>query len=159
MIRKEDCERRAEELLIPICEANGFELVDVEYVKEGSTRYLRAYLDKAGGIKINDCELASRAWEAELDKADFIDDAYTLEVSSPGLLRPFKKDRDYTRNIGNEIEIHLFKADAEKNKEYVGVLDAFDADSVTIELEDGNKKSIARRDISLARPYIDFSDF
>lgn len=133
--------------------------MDVEYVKEGSTRYLRAYLDKAGGIKINDCELASRAWEAELDKADFIDDAYTLEVSSPGLLRPFKKDRDYTRNIGNEIEIHLFKADAEKNKEYVGVLDAFDADTVTIELEDGKKKSIARRDISLARPYIDFSDF
>ena len=159
MIRKEDCERRAEELLVPICEANGFELVDVEYVKEGSTRYLRAYLDKPGGIKIGDCEKASRAWEAELDRADFIDDAYTLEVSSPGLLRPFKKDRDFARNIGNDVEIHLFKADADRNKEYVGMLDAFDADTVTIVLEDETKKSFARRDISLARPYIDFSDF
>lgn len=159
MIRKEDCERRAEELLIPICEANGFELVDVEYVKEGQTRYLRAYLDKAGGIKINDCELASRAWEAELDKADFIDEAYTLEVSSPGMLRPFKKDRDYSRAIGSTIEIRLFKADADKQKEYVGVLDAFDADSVTIVPDGGTKKTIARRDISLARPYIDFTDF
>ncbi len=159
MIRKEDCERRAEELLVPICEANGFELVDVEYVKEGSTRYLRAYLDKPGGIKIGDCETASRAWEAELDRADFIDDAYTLEVSSPGLLRPFKKDRDFARNIGNDVEIHLFKADADRNKEYVGMLDAFDTDSVTIVLEDETKKTFARRDISLARPYIDFSDF
>ena len=78
MIRREECERRAEELLQPICTAQGLELVDVEYVKEGSTRYLRAYLDKAGGIKIGDCEAASRAWEAELDKADFIEEAYTL---------------------------------------------------------------------------------
>ena len=159
MIRKEDCERRAEELLIPICEANGLELVDVEYVKEGSARYLRAYLDKPGGIKINDCEAASRAWEAELDKADFIEDAYTLEVSSPGLLRPFKKDRDYTRNIGNDVEIHLFRADPDKKKEYIGMLDAFDAETVTIVLEDETKKTFARKDISLARPYIDFSDF
>ena len=158
MIRKEDCERRAEELLIPICEANGFELVDVEYVKEGSTRYLRAYLDKAGGLKINDCETASRAWEAELDKADFIDEAYTLEVSSPGLLRPLKKDKDFLRNIGNDVEIHLFKADADKNKEYIGMLDAFDAESVTVDLGDEQKKTFARKDISLVRPYIDFSD-
>ena len=133
MIRKEDCERRAEELLIPICEANGLELVDVEYVKEGSARYLRAYLDKPGGIKINDCEAASRAWEAELDKADFIEDAYTL--------------------------IHLFRADPDKKKEYIGMLDAFDAETVTIVLEDETKKTFARKDISLARPYIDFSDF
>ena len=159
MIRKEECERRAEALLLPICEANGLELVDVEYVKEGSTRYLRAYLDKAGGIKINDCEAASRAWEAELDKADFIEEAYTLEVSSPGLLRPFKKDRDYQRNIGNDVEIHLFKADSDKKKEYIGMLDAFDSETLTIVTDDEVKKTFIRKDISLVRPYIDFSDF
>ena len=159
MIRKEECERRAEALLLPICEANGLELVDVEYVKEGSTRYLRAYLDKAGGIKINDCETASRAWEAELDKEDFIEEAYTLEVSSPGLLRPFKKDRDYQRNIGNDVEIHLFKADADRKKEYVGMLDSFDPETLTIVTEDETKKTFQRKDISLVRPYIDFSDF
>ena len=158
LIKKEDCEKRAEALLAPICEKLSLEIVDVEYVKEGSTRYLRAYLDKPGGIKIGDCEAASRAWETELDKADFIDDAYTLEVSSPGLLRPFKKDRDYERNIGNDVEIHLFKADTEKNKEYIGKLFACDSESLTLELDDGVMKRIERRDISLARPYIDFSD-
>ena len=158
-MKKADIEKRTEELVIPIIERFGYELWDVEYVKEGSDYYLRVYADKEGGFTVDDCEAVSRALDPLLDEEDYISDAYILEVSSPGLLRPFKKDRDYTRNIGNEIEIHLFKADAEKNKEYVGVLDAFDADTVTIELEDGNKKSIARRDISLARPYIDFSDF
>ena len=158
MIRKEECEKRAEELLEPVCADLGLELVDVEYVKEGATRYLRAYLDKPGGIKIGDCEAASRAWEEKLDRADFIDEAYTLEVSSPGLLRPFKKDRDYARNIGNDVELHLFKADAEKNKEYIGMLDAFDSETVTLQIGDDEKKTFARRDISLVRPYIDFSD-
>lgn len=159
MIRKEECEKRAEELLQPICTAQGLELVDVEYVKEGATRYLRAYLDKPGGIKIGDCEAASRAWEAELDRADFIEEAYTLEVSSPGLLRPFKKDRDYQRNIGNDVELHLFKPDADKNKEYIGMLEAFDSDTVTLSFGEGDTKTFARRDVSLVRPYIDFSDF
>ena len=158
-MRKEECENRAETLLVPICEDLGLEIVDVEYVKEGAVRFLRAYLDKPGGIRINDCEAASRAWEAKLDKEDFIEDAYTLEVSSPGLLRPFKKDRDFERSLGTEVEIRLFKPDADKNKEYVGRLDAFDADTVTVEIQDGQTKTIARRDIALARPYIDFSDF
>ena len=159
MIRKEECEKKAEELLQPICAAQGLELVDVEYVKEGSTRYLRAYLDKESGIKIGDCEAASRAWEAVLDKADFIEEAYTLEVSSPGLLRPIKKERDFLRNVGKDVELHLFKPDAEKNKEYIGVLDAFDSETVTLSFGEGEAKTFARRDISLLRPYIDFSDF
>ena len=159
MIRREECESRAESLLVPICEANGLEIVDVEYVKEGSVRYLRAYLDKQGGIRIDDCEMVSRAWEAELDKADFIEDAYTLEVSSPGLLRPFKKDRDFERALGSDVELRLFRSDAEKNKEYIGMLKAFDAETVTLELEEETEKVFPRKDISLIRPYIDFSDF
>lgn len=157
MIRKEDCERRTEELLKPITEANGFEIVDVEYVKEGSTRFLRAYIDKPGGIRIDDCELVSRALDAALDKADFIDEPYTLEISSPGLLRPLKKDRDYERNLGKEIEVQLFKA-MDKQKEFIGVLCRYDAESAVITEEDGTERTFARRDISLARPYIDFSD-
>lgn len=89
--RKEEYEQKAEELITPIVEANGFELVDVEYVKEGGTWYLRAYIDKEGGITVDDCEIVSRAFSDRLDAEDFIDDAYIMEVSSPGLGRPLKK--------------------------------------------------------------------
>lgn len=89
--RREEYEQKAEELITPIVEANGFELVDVEYVKEGGTWYLRAYIDKEGGITVDDCEIVSRAFSDRLDAEDFIDDAYIMEVSSPGLGRPLKK--------------------------------------------------------------------
>ena len=98
MSKRETYESRTEQLLLPIMEEHDFELVDVEYVKEGSNWYLRAYIDKAGGITIDDCELVSRALSDLLDKEDFIDTAYILEVSSPGLLRPIKKDKDFERN-------------------------------------------------------------
>lgn len=91
MSRREEYEQKAEELITPIVEANGFELVDVEYVKEGGTWYLRAYIDKEGGITVDDCEIVSRAFSDRLDAEDFIDDAYIMEVSSPGLGRPLKK--------------------------------------------------------------------
>ena len=91
MSRREEYEQKAEELITPIVEANGFELVDVEYVKEGGTWYLRAYIDKEGGITVDDCEIVSRAFSDRLDAEDFIDDAYIMEVSSPGLGRPLKR--------------------------------------------------------------------
>ena len=91
MSRREEYEQKAEELITPIVEANGFELVDVEYIKEGGTWYLRAYIDKEGGITVDDCEIVSRAFSDRLDAEDFIDDAYIMEVSSPGLGRPLKK--------------------------------------------------------------------
>ena len=92
MTKRETYEKKAEELLLPMMEENGFELVDVEYVKEGGSWYLRAYIDKPGGIAINDCELISRALSDKLDEEDFIEDSYILEVSSPGLGRPLKKE-------------------------------------------------------------------
>lgn len=98
MSRREEYEQKAEELITPIVEANGFELVDVEYVKEGGTWYLRAYIDKEGGITVDDCEIVSRAFSDRLDAEDFIDDAYIMEVSSPGLGRPLKKEKDYKRS-------------------------------------------------------------
>ena len=93
MSKKEVYEQKAEAILLPIMEKYGFELWDVEYVKEGSNWYLRAYIDKPGGIMINDCETVSRELSDILDAQDFIEDAYILEVSSPGLGRPLKTDR------------------------------------------------------------------
>ena len=105
MSRKETYEQKTEELLIPLIEQHQFELVDVEYVKEGGTWYLRAYIDKPGGITVDDCEVISRALSDLLDEHDFIEEAYILEVSSPGLGRPLKKDKDFERSIGEEVDI------------------------------------------------------
>ena len=157
MIKKETAERRTEELLKPFLEEKQFELVDVEFVKEGSDQILRVLLDKEGGIRIDDCELTSRFLSKALDEADFIDAAYMLEVSSPGLLRPFKKDRDYERALGKEVEIHLYKS-LEGQKEWIGLLEAFDRDTVSILLDEDAPLKVKRADISLIRNYIDFSD-
>lgn len=99
MSKKEIYEQKTEALLMPLIEAHQFELVDVEYVKEGGSWYLRAYIDKPGGITIDDCEVISRALSDLLDEQDFIEDAYILEVSSPGLGRPLKKDKDFERAL------------------------------------------------------------
>ncbi len=156
MNRRETVEKKTEAVLAPILEETGTELVDLEYVKEGSDWILRVILDKEGGLRIDDCETVSRALSDALDTQDFIDDAYLLEVSSPGLLRPLKKPKDYERNMGKEIEIHLYKP-REKNKEWVGTLTAYDGENVTI--RDGeNEYSFTLKEISLIRPYIDFSD-
>ena len=128
MTKRETYEKKAEELLLPMMEENGFELVDVEYVKEGGSWYLRAYIDKPGGIAINDCELISRALSDKLDEEDFIEDSYILEVSSPGLGRPLKKEKDFQRNLGEEVEVRTFRA-IEGQKEFTGVLKAYDKES------------------------------
>ena len=104
MSRKEDYEQKTEGLLLPILEKYKFELVDVEYVKEGSTWFLRAYIDKEGGITVNDCEDVAREMNPILDELDYIDGSYTFEVSSPGLGRPLKKEKDFARNLGNSME-------------------------------------------------------
>ena len=105
MSKREDYESRTEELLAPIAEVNQVEIYDVEYVKEGSDYYLRAYIEKPEGVNILDCENVSRALSEALDKADFIPDAYILEVSSPGLGRTLKKDKHLQKSIGEEVEI------------------------------------------------------
>ena len=155
MSRKEIYEQKAEEMILPIVEANGFELVDVEYVKEGGNWYLRAYIDKEGGITVDDCENASRAFSDRLDEDDFIEDAYILEVSSPGLGRPLKKEKDYRRSMGKELEIRTYRA-VDRCREFYGVLTAYDDDSVTIEEEDGTLRTFAKTDIALIRLAFDF---
>ena len=155
MSRKEEYEAKTEALLSPIVEEYGFELVDVEYVKEGSNWYLRAFIDKPGGITINDLEGVSRKLSDLLDEEDFISDAYILEVSSPGLGRPLKKDRDFDRSIGEEIEVHLYRS-LNGNKQYVGLLKSYDKDTITIEDEDGSEIALDRVNVSLVRLTIDF---
>ncbi|MBU5469616.1 ribosome maturation factor RimP [Falcatimonas sp. MSJ-15] len=155
MTKRETYEMNTEELLKPIIAENNFELVDVEFVKEGSNWYLRAYIDKEGGITVDDCELVSRALSDLLDEKDFIDEAYILEVSSPGLGRPLKKDKDFVRSIGEEVEIKLFRA-INKQKDYTGYLKAYDKDTVTIEDEDENEMVFERSNIALIRLALDF---
>ena len=155
MTKREEYEQKTEEILQPIIDANGFELVDVEYVKEGGTWYLRAYIDKPGGITVDDCELVSRAANDILDEKDFVEDSYVFEVSSPGLGRPLKKEKDFARSIGEEVEIRTFRP-INRQKEFVGILNAYDKEAVTIELEDGEIMQISRSDIALIRLAFDF---
>ena len=155
MTKRETYEQRTEALLLPILEENQFELVDVEYVKEGSNWYLRAYIDKPGGITINDCELVSRALSDRLDEEDFIDSAYILEVSSPGLGRPLKKDRDFQRSLGSEVEVRLFRP-LDGSKELTGILKDFNKEKIEIETADGNVLPIMREQIALVRLALDF---
>ena len=100
MTKRETYEQKTEQLLLPIMEEHQFELVDVEFVKEAGNWFLRAYIDKPGGIGVDDCETVSRRLSDLLDEQDFIEESYILEVSSPGLGRPLKKDKDLERSIG-----------------------------------------------------------
>ncbi|MBU3841189.1 MAG: ribosome maturation factor RimP [Candidatus Ruminococcus intestinipullorum] len=155
MSRREEYERQTEELLEPIVEELGFELVDVEYVKEAGNWYLRAYIDKPGGIAVDDCEAVSRRFSDILDEKDYIDDSYIFEVSSPGLGRPLKKEKDYQRSIGEEVEIRTYRA-INKQKEFIGVLKEFDKNTVTISYEDGSTQTFEKSEIALIRLALDF---
>ena len=154
MSRREDYEQQTEALLEPIVEELGFELVDVEYVKEGGTWYLRAYIDKPGGIAVDDCEAVSRAFSDKLDENDFIEDSYIMEISSPGLDRPLKKEKDFARSMGKLVEVRTYRP-IDKQKEFCGVLDAYDENSVTIN-EDGALRTFEKKDIALIRLAIEF---
>ena len=155
MSKKEVYEQKTEEILLPIVEEYGFELVDVEYVKEGGTWYLRTYIDKEGGISIDDCEKVSRRLSDILDEKDYIDDTYIMEVSSPGLGRPLKKEKDFKRSLGKEVDIRTYRM-IDKQKEFTGILKDYDKDTVTIELENETLKTFEKVDIALIRLAFDF---
>lgn len=155
MTKREMYEKNTEEILLPMMGELGFELVDVEYVKEGSTWYLRAYIDKPGGINIDDCETVSRRLSDILDEKDYIDEAYILEVSSPGLGRPLKKEKDYKRSLGEEVEIRTYRM-IDRQKEFTGILKAYDEKTVTIEPEGGTLLTFDKSDIALIRLAFDF---
>lgn len=154
MSKRDIYESKTEELVMPLISQNQFELVDVEYVKEGGNWYLRVYIDKPGGINVEDCELISRALSDLLDEKDYIEDAYIMEVSSPGLGRPLKKEKDFERSIGKDVDIRLYRAKS-GNKEFSGALVSYDKDTVTIE-EAGESITFERIEIALIRLAFDF---
>ena len=155
MRRKEEIEAYAENLFLPITQKHGFELVDVEYVKEAGSWYLRVYIDKEGGITSDDCADVSREMNEILDREDYVEGSYTFEVSSPGLERPLKKEKDYIRSMGKELEIRTYRA-IDREKEFYGILKAYDADTVTIEQEDGKEMVFEKSNIALIRLAFDF---
>ncbi len=158
MSKRETYEERTEKLLLPIVQANQVEIYDVEYVKEGSDYYLRCYIDKEGGVNINDCEAVSRALSDELDREDFIEEAYILEVSSPGLGRALKKDKHLEKSLLKDVDIRTYKP-IEGSKEFTGKLKSFDKDTVTLEIvsDSGVRETVFnRKDIAAMKLALDF---
>ena len=148
--------KRTEEYLEKLQKEIDFELVDVEFVKEASQYYLRVYcdMDKEGGISIDDCVEISRNISAWLDKEDFIPEEYILEVSSPGLGRTLKKDKDFKRELCKEVELKTIKP-INKQKEFSGILENFDADTLTIKIS-GEDVKFSRNEIANVRLALDF---
>lgn len=154
MSKAEGYVKKTEEFLSGLKLPFEFEVVDVEYVKEAGTWYLRAYCDTDSGIGVDECADISRALSDWLDKEDFIDDSYILEVSSPGLGRQLKKDKDFERELGKKVELKLYKA-VDGLKENDGILKSYDKDTVTIEFDSGDI-TYDRSNIAIIRLAIDF---
>lgn len=142
-----------EELSARIIEENGLEFVDCEFVKEGPNYYLRLYIDKEGGVSINECETVSRALD-ELLSEDITDKPYILEVSSPGIDRVLKREHEYTKYKGREVEVKLFKA-ADGVKMYEGVLKGLVGEQIVIEA-DGRELSFDKKDVASTRLAVKF---
>lgn len=137
-------------ILEPIIAEKGLELIDLEFVKEGVNWYLRVYIDKDGGVNIDDCEAVSRALEVKLDEKDPIEQAYILEVSSPGIDRPLKKDADFVKYQGEIIDVKLYKAQ-DGSKQYQGRLLGLEDGVLSIEEENGNVVKFEQKDIASVR--------
>lgn len=132
----------------------GFELCDVEFAKESGNWVLTLFIDKEGGVNIDDCERVSKAVDPILDEADPIEQAYYLSVSSLGLDRPIKKDKDFARSLGKEVEVKLY-APLNGKKELTGILSAFDEQSFTL-TQNGEELVLIRKDVALVKPVIRF---
>jgi len=122
---------KVSEIAKPVVEKAGCELWDVEYVKEAGTWYLRVFIDKEGGVDINDCETISRELDPMLDEYDFIQESYVFEVGSPGLERELKRPGDFDRYIGSEVEVKLYRA-VDNAKSFIGSLMAYSDGNVTV---------------------------
>ncbi len=140
-------EEKVEKLLKPIIENIGYELYDVEYAKEGKNYFLRIFIDSPKGIDLNDCEKVNDNISDILDEENYIKEQYFLEVSSPGIERVLRKDKHLKQNIGEQINIKLFKKDENGKKEYLGTLKEFDDLKITI-IQNENEIQIERKNIS-----------
>lgn len=140
-------EEKVEKLIEPIIKKIGYELYDVEYAKEGKNYFLRIFIDNEKGIDLNDCEKVNDSITDILDEENYIKEQYFLEISSPGIERILRKDKHLQQNIGQQINIKLFKKDQNGKKEYTGELKEFNKENIIIQQED-NKFKIERKDIT-----------
>lgn len=142
------------ELAAPIAAENGCALWDVEYVREAGTWYLRIYIDKEGGVSINDCEAVARPLSDKLDEIDPIEGAYTLEVSSAGADRPLKKPEHFVHFLGAEVEVRLYRA-IEGRKDCVGTLAGYEDGAVTLDTPQG-QRVFEKKDVAQVRLHVTF---
>lgn len=143
-------EEKVTKLVEPIIEKLGYELYDVEYAKEGKNYFLRIFIDSEKGIDLNDCEKVNDAVNDILDKENYIREQYFLEISSPGIERVLRKDKHLEKNIGEEVNVKLFKKDENGAKEYFGKLKEFNQNEIVLETEEQEIK-IERKNISLIK--------
>lgn len=142
--------KKTEKTALEICERKKLELVEAEFVKEGGNRYLRIIIDKPEGVSIDDCEAVSRELEEALDKEDFIEEAYMLEVSSPGLDRILKKDFEYVKYKGRLVVIKLYKAFC-GSKEFEGELAGLENGEIVIVCDDGGEMRFKKEDVAVCK--------
>ncbi len=151
---KEKIETVVQQLTDDIIRGSVLEVVDVEYVKERDW-YLRVFLDKPGGMEVEDCQWVSEKLEAKLDELNLIQGSYYLEVSSPGLDRPLKKDRDFVRHSGDKVEVHTF-APIDGKKLIVGTLVGLNENDHIVLTVDDKELSFPKDKVSLVRLYLEF---
>lgn len=150
MGNKINYETMTQDLLIEFANSNSIEIVDVEFIKEGRDYYLRIYIDKDGGVNIDDCEKISRYIDPILDEKNFISQQYILEVSSPGLTRKLKKDKDFQRHIGDYVELKLFKPH-NSFKNFIGILSSYDEHTITLKFEENEEIKFEKNNIKVVR--------
>ena len=155
MVNRKSIEASIEKIANPIADELGFELVDIEFIKENSQYFLRVYIDKLGGIGLDDCQKMSQSLGEILDKEDPISVSYYLEVSSPGLDRPLKTDKDLKRNLNKEITVKLYEAiDGKKNFE--GILESLNEEYIYLRIDENKVMDILKSKISLIRLVVKF---
>ncbi|MCT4507958.1 MAG: ribosome maturation factor RimP [Tepidibacter sp.] len=152
---KRSVESTIEEIVLPIVEKNNFELIDVEYVKEAGHYYLRVYIDKEGGIGLNDCKMVSEELSELLDEKDPIKENYFLEVSSPGIDRPLKKDKDFDRYKGRDVELKLYKA-INGQKQFEGKLEGLFEGIIKIKTDKDEILEFNKKEVSIIRLSVKF---
>ncbi|MBS4536010.1 ribosome maturation factor RimP [Clostridium sp. D2Q-14] len=149
---KKEIEQLVFNLLEPVAKDMEFDLVDIEYVKEGPYMYLRVFIDKIGGVTIDDCQDFSQIASQKIDKIDPIEGNYFLEVSSPGIDRPLKKDKDFKRALKKDVEVSLYKP-VNNSKKFIGELNDFDENSISLNIEDEiiklNRSDIAKINLAI----------
>ena len=154
-MKKSEIVDRVEKMVTAITDEKGYETVDVEYVKEAGQFYLRVVVDKEGGISLNECEEVSRELSPKLDENDFIEENYYLEVSSPGIDRALKRDKEFVKYKGRDVEIKLYKA-IDGVKQFEGELVGLDEENNIVVIINNEEMKFNREDVAIIRLAIKF---